>query len=255
MLRDYWNEFEKNLSMVAEEVREAFLEKFNSSKRQVQNYAKLSEEEKRQKFEEWGRAYVQKLKEKGNSERVDRIRDHFIVLVRNLGLNEELLKQTFQNGKKEVLDPVFGEIVAIIAMVLGWSQKDKELFSQSLGEIGVAGVFAAKPFLCLIAICGLAYGYQENFHKEAFKKGGVLSAAGLAVAFCSPGGFVGLLAAIVTVLYLNKKIGVGRPVETQLKEILSQMKNGDFFREIRKSWSEFEDFLSKLFKKDKMAYL
>ena len=111
----------------------------------------------------------------------------------------------------------------------------------------MAGVFAAKPFICLIAICGLAYGYQENFHGESFKKGGVLGLAGLAAATITPGGFVGLLAAIATMLYLNKKLKVNRPVEIQLKEIFGQVKSGVFFKEVRKSWKDFEEFLSNLF--------
>jgi len=210
--------------------------------------------EKKEEFIEWGKSYVEELKGKAESEKVSKAKENFFVLLRNLGINDELLKQTFVENKKELLDPVIGETIAIVSLILGWKQKDKEAFSQALGEIGVIGVFAAKPFICLIAICGLAYGYQENFHTESFKKGGVLGIAGIAAATFSPGGFVGILAAVVTMLYLNKKLKVNRPIETQVKEIFGQVKSGVFFKDVRESWKNFEGFLSKLIIKTKASH-
>ena len=101
----------------------------------------------------------------------------------------------------------------------------------------------------LIALCGLAYGYQKHFHQEAFKKGGVLGLTGVTIGFLSPGGAIGILMAIVAVIYLNKKLKVDRPIETQVKEIFWEIRRGSFFRDIRKSWGKFESFLQKLFQK------
>lgn len=249
MFRDQWREIEETLQEKASEIRSQFLKAFESSKSQVKQYTDLSDEERKQKFEEWGKTYVEKVKSKANNQKLQAAKDNFLVLLRNLGINDELLIESFNANKKEVLDPLIGETIAIIALVLGWSQKDKEAFSQALGEIGVVGVFAAKPFLCLIALCGLAYGYQEHFHKEAFKKGGVLGFAGITAAFFSPGGFVGILATVVTILYFNKKLKVDRPIEAQLKEIVQQIHSGEFFKEVRNSWQSLESFLSKLFEK------
>ena len=253
MFRDYWHEFEENISMVAEEIREKVSYQISRRKEGFNKAVKMDSEDinsRKEEFIDWGKSYVEELKGKAEGEKFNKSRENFFVLVRNLGINDELLRQTFNQNKKEFLDPVIGETVAIVSLVLGWGGKDKEAFSQALGEIGVAGVFAAKPFICLIAICGLAYGYNENFHKESFKKGGVLGLAGLTAAALSPGGFVGLLAAIVTMLYFNKKLKVDRPIETQIKEIFKQIKNGDFFKEVRESWRALEVFLSKLFNKE-----
>ncbi len=250
MFRREWNEFEKTISDFASEMREFVEEKFNFSKQEYEKAVNMTPDERKQAFIQWGRKYVEKVKSKSNTERVSRAKDSFFSLLRNLGVNEAFVKETFKANSKEVLDPLVGETIAIIALVLGWSPKDKELFSQAIGEIGVAGVFAAKPFLCLIALCGLAYGYQDNFHQESFKKGGVLGLAGLTAMALSPGGFVGILAAIVAILYFNKKLKVDRPIETQLKEIIQQIKSGEFFKEVRKAWSDFEKFLGQLFSKN-----
>ena len=252
MFRDQWNEFEENLTMVASEFRERIFDKLSKRKPGVEkvfNWNKEDFESRKAEFVEWGKSYIDELKVKAESEKVGKAKENFFVLLRNLGINDELLRQTFAQNKKEMLDPIIGETVAIVSLVLGWNQKDKEAFSQALGEIGVAGVFAAKPFICLIAICGLAWGYQENFHSESFKKGGVLGLAGIAAVGLTPGGFTGLLAAVVTMVYLNKRLKVDRPIETQLKEIFQQIRSGEFFGEVRKSWKGFEDFLSKILKK------
>ena len=117
----------------------------------------------------------------------------------------------------------------------------------------MAGVFAAKPFILLIAICGLAYGYNRSFHKEAFKKGGILGLSGMTAAWLAPGAFVGLLAAIVTMVYFNKKLSVDKPIEKQLKEIYQQVRSGEFFGEVRQSWKSFEEFLGKVINKEDAA--
>lgn len=247
MFRQQWQEFEDNIRMVAGEIREEFFNRMKPSKEKFEGWNQMNPDEQREAFVKWGKEYVEKVKNSSKGEKVKETKDNFFTLLRNLGFNDQLIIETFNQNKKEVLDPLIGEVVAIICLVLGWKQKDKELFSQALGEIGVAGIFAAKPFLCLIAICGLAYGYQENFHAESFKKGGVLGLAGLAAMALTPGGAIGLLAAIVTMLYLNKKIKVDRPVETQLKEILNQIRSGEFFREVRSAWAKFEEFLTSLY--------
>lgn len=237
---------------MAGELRDRFFSAFQDNKGKVEKIVKDGPEsfaERKEAFIEWGRVYVDDLKSKSNTEKLDKAKDNFFVLLRNLGINDELLRQTFVQNKKELLDPIIGETVAILSLVLGWSNKDKEAFSQALGEIGVAGVFAAKPFICLIAICGLAWGYNDHFHSEAFKKGGVLGLAGITAVTLSPGGFVGLLSAIVTMVYFNKKLKVDRPIETQLKEIFKQVLDGQFFKEVRESWKSFEQFLSKLVRK------
>lgn len=236
MFREQWGELENQIRRSASE----FKEKVFGEDRPIR-----SPEE----FKEWAEVYVSRLSQKVDSEKMESAKQNFLVLLRNLGINDEVLVEAFSQNKKELLDPVIGEAIAIVALVLGWSNKDKEQFSQALGEIGVVGVFAAKPFICLIAVCGLAYGYHRNFHKESFKKGGVIGLSGLMAAALSPGGFVGLLAAIVVMIYFNKKLSIDRPVETQLKEIYAQIRSGDFFRETRDSWRSFEEFLSKLLKK------
>lgn len=251
MFRDQWNIFEEKANAFAGSIRDQLLERLKSSSQEVERIVKTKNPEERKKeFVNWGRDYVEELKSKAHGEKVQKAKENFFILLRNLGLNDQFIIETFQQNKKEVLDPLIGETVALVALVLGWKKQDKELFSQALGEIGVAGIFAAKPFMCLIAICGLAYGYQENFHQEAFKKGGVLGLAGVAAVTLSPGGFVGILAAVVTMLYLNKKLQVDRPIEKQVKEIFQQIKTGVFFKEMRGSWRSFEAFLSKLFTKE-----
>ncbi len=249
MLRDHWDQFEKNISIVADELRDFVFEKFKGSKSKVEKIVKADPKENKEAFVNWGREYVETVKKKAAGEKAQKAKENFITLLRNLGINETVIVETFQQNRKEVLDPLIGETVAIVALVLGWTQKDREAFSQALGEIGVAGVFAAKPFLCLIAICGLAYGYQENFHPEAFKKGGVLGLAGMTAVALTPGGFVGLLSAIVTILYLNKKLKVDRPIETQLKELFQHIRSGGFFKEVRGAWKGFESFMSRLFQR------
>ncbi len=247
MFREQWDQFEKNVTMVADELRDTLFEKIGRSKAKVEKIVKSDPKATKEAFVGWGKEYVNKVKAKAEGEKAQRAKDNFFTLLRNLGVNEAVIIETFQQNKKEVLDPLIGETIAIVALVLGWTQKDKEAFSQALGEIGVAGVFAAKPFLCLIAICGLAYGYQENFHPEAFKKGGVLGLAGMSAVALTPGGFVGLLSAIVTILYLNKRLKIDRPIEAQLKELFQHIRSGGFFKEVRGAWKNFESFLSKLF--------
>ncbi len=249
MFRQHWDEFEKNVSSIADDFKGLIFDKFKQSKTKVEKIVTSDPKQAKEAFVKWGKEYVDKVKVKAESEKAQKAKENFFTLLRNLGVNEAVIIETFQQNKKELLDPLIGETVAIVALVLGWSQKDKEAFSQALGEIGVAGVFAAKPFLCLIAICGLAYGYQENFHPEAFKKGGVLGLAGITAVALSPGGFVGLLSAIVTILYLNKRLQVDRPIEAQLKELFQHIKNGGFFKEVRGAWRNFESFLSKLFQR------
>lgn len=252
MFRQHWDNFENEVSDLFESLRDRFVDGFSNNTEKVKDaLPKTPEEfsEKKEDFVNWGKEYIENLKQKMDSEKISKTKDNFFVLLRNLGVNEELLRETFQQNKKEILDPMIGELVAILALVLGWQQKDKEAFSQALGEIGVIGVFTAKPFICLIAICGLAYGYHKNFHKEAFKKGGVLGLSGLVAAALTPGGFIGILAAIVTMVYFNRKLSVDRPIETQLKEIFQQIKSGGFFKEVRQSWNEFESFLSQLIHK------
>lgn len=247
MFRQNWNDFEENITMVFGEIRDTLFDKIKGSKSKVEKFSDPART--KEEFIEWGKEYIEGVKAKAEGEKVQKAKENFITLLRNLGLNDEMIQETFKQNPKEVLEPLIGESIALVALVLGWSKKDKEAFSQALGEIGVAGVFAAKPFICLIAICGLAYGYQDHFHKEAFKKGGVLGFAGITAVALSPSGFTGLLTAIVSMLYLNKKLKVDRPIETQLKEIFSQIKSGVFFKEMRSSWRQFETFLSKLFKK------
>lgn len=253
MFRKQWSELEGNFNKAADEIRNRVLGAVGGRKKvkKVSDWNKESVLERKEEFVRWGKDYVDELKKKAETEKVLNAKENFFVLLRNLGINDEVLRQTFEQNRKEILDPVIGETVALVSLILGWSQKDKESFSQALGEIGVAGVFAAKPFICLIAICGLAWGYQEIFHSESFKKGGVLGLAGVAAVALTPGGFAGLLAAIVTMVYLNKKLMVDRPIETQLKEIFVQIKNGEFFKEVRGSWKAFEEFLSKLLSKNK----
>ena len=255
MFRRKWDEFEKQIQSQVAELRDGLFEKMGPQKEKVEEFFSQDSEsfqQKKEEFRQWGERYVAELKRKSESPKLLKAKEDFFVLLRNLGINDELLRQTFNQNRKELLDPIVGETIAIISLILGWKEKDKEAFSQSIGEIGVAGVFAAKPFICLIAICGLAWGYQENFHGEAFKKGGVLGLTGFLAAALSPGGFVGLLAAIVTMVYFNKKLKVDRPIETQLKEIFQEIKSGGFFSEVRQAWKGFEDFLSKiLIKKDK----
>ncbi len=248
MFRSQWKEIEENILRTAAVVRDSVFQKIRGG--QVEKFINRDAPIRKEEFIDWGKDYIRKLQERSEGEKVQTARENFFILLRNLGINDQLLRETFNQNKKELLDPVVGEAVAIVSLVLGWTQKDKEGFSQALGEIGVVGLFAAKPFICLVAICGLAYGYQEHFHGEAFKKGGVLGLAGLTAAILSPGGFVGLLTAIVTMLYLNKKLKVDRPIEVQMREIFAQIKNGDFFKEVRGSWSQFEEFLSKLFRRE-----
>lgn len=255
MFRSQWQEIEDGLMDAFNEMRHLVTERWSQKKASSFSFSATEVEKRKEDFEKWGREYVQKLKEKAGSERVSQAKENFFVLVRNLGINDELLRETFVQNKKEFLDPMVGEAIAVVALVLGWQKKDKETFSQALGEIGVVGVFAAKPFLCLIAICGLAYGYHRNFHVESFKKGSVLGLAGLTAAALTPGGFVGLLAAIVTMVYLNKKLSVEKPIEGQLKEIFQQIRSGDFFSEVRGSWKNLENFLSRLFQKDQQQGL
>ena len=252
MFRNQWNEIEKKLQMYAQEIRNRVIEKSSSQGNLFNEKVYNSEERAKVKedFLNWGKKYTENLKSKVDSEKVNEAKESFFVLIRNLGINDQLLREAFVNNKKELLDPVVGEAIAILALVLGWSKNDKEAFSQALGEIGVAGIFAAKPFILLIAICGLAYGYNRSFHKEAFKKGGVLGLAGMTAAWLVPGAFVGLLAAIVTMVYFNRKLSVDKPIETQLKEIFQQVRSGDFFGEVRQSWKNFEEFLTKLLNKE-----
>ena len=252
MFRNQWNEVEKRVQSYAQEVRDKILErtKVGSKSLKEKVYSSEDREKLKEDFIGWGKEYTEKLKTKMDSEKVSEVKENFFVLIRNLGINDQLLRETFSSNKKELLDPVVGEAIAILALVLGWSKKDKEAFSQALGEIGVAGIFAAKPFILLIAICGLAYGYNRSFHKEAFKKGGVLGIAGMTAAWLAPGTFVGLLAAIVTMVYFNKKLSVDKSIEGQLKEIYQKVRSGDFFGEVRQSWKNFEEFLTKLFNKE-----
>lgn len=249
MFRKEWAHLEEDLAESFSSLKNTLWKNLKGSKSRVDKIVTEQDPEKmKQEFIKWGQEYAQKVKDKAESEKFRKARDNFYTLLRNLGINERVIIETFQQNKKEILDPLIGESVALVAVVLGWSQKDRELFSQSLGEIGVAGLFAAKPFLCLIAICGLAYGYQEHFHAEAFKKGGVLGLAGIISVTLSPGGFVGLLTAVIAILYLNKKLKVDRPIETQLKEIFQQIRSGAFFKEVRGAWGQFEAFISKIFK-------
>jgi hypothetical protein len=249
MFRGHWERFESNIGMVASELREVLLEKLGGNKSKVEKFVNQDPKQTRETFVQWGKDYVHKVKAKADGEKAQRAKDNFIILLRNLGVNEQVIFEAFRQNRKEVLDPLIGETVALVALVLGWQHKDREAFSQALGEIGVAGVFAAKPFLCLIAICGLAYGYQENFHPQAFKKGGVLGLAGMTAVALTPGAFTGLLAAIVTILYLNKRLKIERPIETQLKELLMHIRSGGFFKEVRGAWRNLEAFLSRLFTK------
>lgn len=252
MFREQWKEIEKRMEEFATEMREKFAGEFHSKTNSFKDRVVTEEERLKLKedFLKWGNEYVDKLKGKVDNEKISEMRENFFVLLRNLGINDQLLRETFASNKKELLDPIIGESIAIVTLVLGWSKKDKEAFSQALGEIGVAGVFAAKPFICLIAVCGLAYGYNRTFHKEAFKKGGVLALSGMTAAWLAPGAFVGLLAAVVTMMYFNKKLSVDKPIEKQLKEIFQQIRKGEFFGEVRMAWKNFENFLSQLFKKE-----
>ncbi|MCJ8277803.1 MAG: hypothetical protein HRT44_00495 [Bdellovibrionales bacterium] len=254
MFRSQWDEFENKVNSFVDEIKEKISDRQVSKAFKGVKQKVITPEEAealKEDFIQWGKSYTDRLKSKVDHEKVSEIKSNFFTLLRNLGVNDQLLQETFASNKKEFLDPLVGESIAIIALILGWSKKDKELFSQSLGEIGVAGLFAAKPFILLIAICGLAYGYNRSFHKEAFKKGGVLGLAGLTAAWLAPGPFVGLLAAIVAMVYFNRKLSVDKPIEKQLKEIFNQIRGGEFFSEVRESWKSFEEFLAKLFIKTK----
>ncbi len=254
MFRQHWGELETHMQSLLSDLKSDFYRKMKPSRNKVEKFIldnPAAMKRKKEEFLAWGRVYVEELKQKSETEKVIKAKEDFFVLLRSFGINDELLRQTFNENKKEILDPVIGEAVALISIVLGWKEKDKESFSQALGEIGVAGVFAAKPFICLIAICGLAWGYQENFHGESFKKGGFLGVAGFLAAAVSPGGFVGFLSAIITMLYFNKKLKIDRPIESQLKEILGEIKKGGLVKELKTAWKGFEDFLSKLLIKNK----
>ena len=251
MFRKSWDEIEEKISQVTQKLKNELIDGFEEKSQQWRSKGPFKDVplESQEEFIAWGKEHVEKLKNKASGEKFESARTHFLTLVRHLGINESLLIETFNQNKKELLDPLLGEFVAIVCLVLGWKQKDKEAFSQALGEIGVMAIFASKPLMGLIAISGLAYGYNENFHKESFKKGGVLGLAGLTAAALTPGGFIGLLAAVVAVVYFNKKLDVERPIEAQLKEIFNHIKSGGFFSEVRESWTRLEDFLQKLFEK------
>ena len=233
-LEDLWSDVSRNMNTQIDGIKKRF--------RRPENLK--SQED----FVQWGREYIDRMKSSKWASQMEKAKTNFFSLLRVLGVNDELLRETFMANKKEFLDPLFGEFIAVIALVLGWKNKDKEAFSQALGEIGVVGVFAAKPFVCLIALCGLAWGYERSFHPEAFKKGGLVGIGGMTAAFFAPGAFTGLLAAIVVMVYINRKISIDRPVETQVREIFQQIKKGQFVKETREAWRSFEEFLEKLFK-------
>ena len=226
MLREEWNEIEENVSVMAGEIKDKLLKAFKVSKSKVEKVVERDPKEVKEEFIRWGEQYVEDLKKKADGPKAQKAKENFFVLLRNLGVNEKVVMEVFKQNRKEVLDPLIGELVAIVALVLGWKQKDKEAFSQALGEIGVAGIF----------------------DPEAFKKGGVLGIAGITAITLSPSGFIGLLSAIVAILYLNKRIKVDRPVEAQLKELFQHIKNGAFFKEVRSSWQDLQDFISKVLK-------
>lgn len=245
--REHWNQFEENLELITGDMKGFLQEKLS-----IKNFkiaVPLDKDATWDDYISWGKSYVGEIKEKATGEKAQKAKENFYSILRTLGVNDTLLREAFEENKKELLDPLVGELVAVVTLILGWSKKDKEAFSKALGEIGVLGVFAAKPFICLIAICGLAYGYNRTFHKEAFKKGGVIGLAGIGAAWLAPGGFVGLLAALVVIIYLNKKLSVERPIEHQIKEIFKQIKQGQFIKEVRQSWTNFEEFIEKLFTK------
>ena len=243
--REQWGHFEENLSTLASDVKALLREKL--SEQSFDGALPLGKGSSWEDYVAWGKNYVDEIKKKSSGEKVEKAKEDFYSILRALGVNDALLRETFAANKKELLDPLVGELVAIVTLILGWTKKDKEAFSKALGEIGVLGVFAAKPFVCLVAICGLAYGYNRTFHKESFKKGGIIGLAGLGTAWLAPAGFVGLLAALVVIIYLNKKLSVDRPIEHQIKEIFKQIKQGQFVKDVRQSWNHFEDFLEKLF--------
>ena len=240
MFRNLFDDMEEGFDAILGKVRD----KINESAKEFQG---LSPDERKEKFVNWGRDYVSKLNESKVSQSAEKAKESFFSLIRLLGLNEDLLKQTFAQNKREVLEPVFGEFLAVLTLILGWKKQDKEAFSQALGEIGVFGLLAAKPFVLLIAVCGLAWGYQKTFNANAFKKGGLIGLSGMTAAMLAPGAFVGLLAAVVVVVYLNKKIDVQKPVEAQVKEIVKSICNGEIIKEARESWKKFEAWLEELF--------
>ena len=176
-------------------------------------------------FAKWGRDYVDALKSE-NSEEFKNIKESAYSLMISLGVSEKLIAENILENKVEVFEQLLGEAVSVFALVFAWKQEDKIMFSQAIGQIGVASLFASNPLTGLVALGGLALGYNRMFHAEAFKKGGILGLVGLGVATLFPGGIViSFLAALVAVVFINKKLDVNANIEEQIQKSCSKVKD------------------------------
>jgi hypothetical protein len=258
MLRQQWNEIESQLQELGAELRDEYLvpglarletywrQQIKPRSKESNNPSDLNAEGPSQDFTEWAKTYLEQFKSKAESVSSQDLRERLSSLLRQLGVNEDLLLRSLNQNKREVFDPLLGEVVAILSLVLGWKKKDKEEFSQALGEIGVVGLLAAKPLICLIAICGLAVGYQKHFHRDSFHKGGVLGLAGVTAMALTPAGLTGLLIVVVLLVYLNQKISNQRPVGPQVRTLVRKLVEGEWRDEAKESWNQFEAFMEEL---------
>jgi hypothetical protein len=105
-----------------------------------------------------------------HDQKLNDIKAGVISLLTSLGVSEKLFKEAIKDNKKEVFESILGECVAVIAMVFAWKKEDKEAFSQALGEVGVAALFALNPLVAVIALATLAIRFQKLIHPEAIKK-------------------------------------------------------------------------------------
>jgi len=119
-----------------------------------------------------------------------------------LGIDEKKFADLFSYNTLELV----GSVIPALAVMFSWNTNDTKKFTELVGTLSIATLYAGNPFGMIIALVGLARSYHRAKIGEvstkdwikALSKGGIISSAVLvSMSFVGPTVWAGMVSTIV----------------------------------------------------------
>lgn len=191
-------------------------------------------------FTEWAKSYFSDLSSNAGMPVFGKFSDEIYHFLKSINISEENARDFVTVNGQEALDAIFSGTVSVLALLFGWKNQDKEVFSKAVGSILCASTVTMNPASLIIALIALGFGYNKLVCKETVARGAIVTSVGMVVSAIIPGPvLLGLIPALLASIYIHKKMGADfKPIEYSA-QIFLLLKSDDFKKTCLEIYDKF----------------